>query len=97
MIAESEWKRRADLRNQWADFQKTEAFASGVDVLRNYATPFVQPGESLNNMATRQAYQAGFAACLHLLNNISTLHTKGATDKTLREWDWIEKTTDSSD
>ncbi len=94
MIDEHEWKRRADLRQRWAEFQQSPAYKEGVEVLRGFATPFVSPGENLNNLAVRQSYQAGFHACLHLLDRISQLHTKGGADEVLREWDWVNSKTD---
>lgn len=97
MITETEWKRRTDLRAEWEAFQNSEAFKSGVEVLRNFATPFVHPGESAHNLAVRQSYQAGYHACLHLLTKLPVLHTKDSTGVVLREWDWVgtEQTTDT--
>ena len=97
MTTETDWKKRADLRSEWESFQNSEAFQKGVDVLLNFATPFVHPGESAHNLSVRQAYQAGFHACLHLLTRLPVLHTKDSTSVVLREWDWIgaEQPTDT--
>jgi len=90
MTTEHDWKRRADLRDEWAKFQQTTAFKEGVEVLRGFATPIVIPGETIDRMAVRQAYQSGFHACIHLLTRIHQLHTKGGSDEVLREWDWVD-------
>jgi|TARA_R100000655_G_scaffold75813_1_gene114717 hypothetical protein len=76
-------------RAAWQDFILTPEFERGLRVLESQATPVVVMGESLEQTAKRQSFQAGFHTALHLIQRLPTLHFKKVQDQ-LPEWDYIQ-------
>lgn len=69
---------------------QTEAFKAAIEILKDRGTPFLNPNESLENMAKRQAYLAGFHDCIKMLQLVPDMTTKDAQDAMLREWSWVK-------
>ena len=82
------WKKRDDLKRDWAVFQSTEAFGAAMSVLEGMAKPFMSPQESIESLAKRQAYLAGFHDCIKMLQSIPTMSTKAGQEVMLQEWAW---------
>lgn len=89
-MTETQWKRRDDLKAAWKAFIQTEAFEAAISILKDRGTPFLNPAESLENLAKRQAYLAGFNDCIKMLQIIPELTTKESHDAMLHEWSWVK-------
>lgn len=91
------WRARDDLRDRWEAFIKDEAFITGHAVLASFNEPKVFNGghEPLEAMALRQAYHAGYAACLHRLLNLPDLHKQSHKGDHVVEWGGLVSTPES--
>ena len=88
------WKKRDDLKRAWAVFQKSEAFTAGMEVLESMSRPFLTPGDSIEQLAKRQAYLAGFHDCIKMLQNMPAMSTKEGQEQMLQEWTWAKPSDD---
>lgn len=69
---------------------QTEAFEAAIQILKDRASPFLSPTESIENMAKRQAYLAGFHDCIKMLHLVPDMTTKAAQDGMISEWSWVK-------
>ena len=83
------WKEAEGSRAHWQRFISTPEFEQGVRVLETQAIPVVVMGESVEQTAKRQSFQAGFHTALHLIRRLPTLHYKKVQEQ-LPEWEYIE-------
>jgi hypothetical protein len=83
------WRGDEGSRAHWQQFVLTPEFERGIRVLESQAIPVVIMGESVEQTAKRQSFQAGFHTALHLIRRLPTLHHKKVQEQ-LPEWDHIE-------
>jgi hypothetical protein len=83
------WRNDNASRARWAQFIATPEFEAGIKALEAQAVPVVIMGESTEQTAKRQSFQAGFHTALHLIDQLPTLHHKKVQEQ-LPEWDYIE-------
>jgi len=87
----SAWRKREDLRAMWEAFLQTDAFEAGARLLEAYNRPVICKGEPLQDLAVRQAYQAGYEAALYRLRRIHKLQDKGEKFTRTPEWGDLEE------
>lgn len=86
-----DWKRDGAARAKWDDFLRSPEGRAGIAVLLDINRPIVVMGESLHSTALRQAYQAGFDACIRTLERISSIQTVATQKEVLPDWEHIDK------
>jgi|TARA_R100001509_G_scaffold71709_1_gene40041 hypothetical protein len=82
------WRRDSNARYKWQEFLSTPEFEQGIKVLESQAVPVVIMGESLEQTAKRQSFQAGFHAAIALVQKLPEIHYKKVQEQ-LPEWDHI--------
>jgi len=83
----TEWKNKAHLRDMWAAFLEEEACVEGLKLLEEYNKPLLILNENPYQTAQRQAYQAGYEACLARLRRLPQLHGFAQRETDVTEWD----------
>tara|TARA_R110002020_G_scaffold105974_2_gene246954 strand:- start:5389 stop:5676 length:288 start_codon:yes stop_codon:yes gene_type:complete len=83
------WRRDEHSRFKWNEFISTPEFDSGIKVLEAQAVPIVVIGESMEQTAKRQSFQAGFHAAIALMHKLPAIHYKKVQEQ-LPEWDHIQ-------
>jgi len=83
------WRRDEHSRFKWMEFIATPEFETGIKVLEAQAVPIVVMGESIEQTAKRQSFQAGFHSALALMHKLPEIHYKKVQAQ-LPEWDHIQ-------
>lgn len=83
------WRQDSHSRYEWQKFVDTPEFEKGIQVLEAQAMPIVVMGESLEQTAKRQSFQAGFHAAVALMQKLPEIHYKKVQEQ-LPEWDHID-------
>ena len=83
------WRRDDHSRFKWKEFISTPEFETGIKVLEAQAVPIVVMGESMEQTAKRQSFQAGFHAAISMMYKLPEIHYKKVQEQ-LPEWDHIQ-------
>jgi hypothetical protein len=83
------WRRDDQARQRWLEFIATPEFERGIQVLESQAVPIIVMGETTEQTAKRQSFQAGFHAATALIQKLPEIHYKKVQEQ-LPEWDYID-------
>jgi electron transfer flavoprotein alpha/beta subunit len=87
------WQRDEVARHAWEKFLDSPEAERGIQALESQAVPVIVMGESQEQSAKRQAFQAGFHTAIFLLQKLPQMHFKKVQEQ-LPEWDHIEPNDD---
>ncbi|MGA0406462.1 MAG: hypothetical protein ACO3PR_00105 [Limisphaerales bacterium] len=82
------WQKDEVARHAWEKFLESPEGERGIRALEAQATPVIHMGETTEDTAKRQSFQAGFHMAILMLQKLPRLHFKKVQEQ-MPEWDHI--------